>query len=266
MRFVDLPDTDWSYPYVAYLYCHSVISGYSDGTFRGGASANRGQLAKMLTLGLGWPLAQPETPTFDDVPVASPYYYYVETAYAHGVISGYRDHTFRPYNSITRAQLSKMIVIAKNWPLALPETPTFSDVPRDDWAFGFVETAHAQGVVAGYSGGTFRPGNEATRAQLSKMLSTAFQLPDGDTPTPTETPAALGTGTATPTILAGSGTPTQTVLPASGTPTQTALPGSGTPTAAVSSTATPSVTRTATSVPATSTTRPSPTVTTTAHP
>ncbi len=97
MVFSDLPDTDWSWPYVNYLFCQGVISGYGDGTFRGGSSANRGQLAKMLSIGMAWYIPYPQTPTFSDVPAESPYYYYVEDAYAHGAIAGYADGTFRPY-------------------------------------------------------------------------------------------------------------------------------------------------------------------------
>jgi len=257
MRFVDLPDTDWSYSFVAYLYCHGVISGYADNTFRGVANANRGQLAKMVTLGLNWPLSVPETPTFSDVPPESPYYLYVETVYAHGVVSGYNDGTFRPFASITRAQLSKMIVLAKGWALLFPEPPSFTDVPSDYWGFGFIEAVRAQGVVAGYADHTFRPGNEATRSQLSKMLSTAFQLPDGPPPTPTGTPTAIVTATLAAEVT---GTPT---VDTTATPT---VEVTGTPTADVTGTVTPLVTRTVTPVPATATTGPSATATTTVHP
>ena len=279
MRFSDLPDTHWAYSYVAYLYCHGIISGYADGTFQAGANANRGQLAKMLALGLGWSLPTPATPTFSDVPAMSPYFYYIENAYAHGVVSGYADGTFRPFNSITRAQLSKMIAVAEGWAPIQPNPPSFTDVPSTYWAFGFVEAVHARGVVAGYADGTFQPANEATRGQLSKMLSTAFQVPADGTPVPTgtTTPAPLFTGTATP---AGTGTPTSTVtstrLPTTGTPTPvvtgspTLAPtatGTGTPVAATGTPATATATPT---LPATSTLLPSPSptasTTPTAHP
>ncbi|HUS14999.1 MAG TPA: S-layer homology domain-containing protein [Chloroflexia bacterium] len=202
MRFIDLPETDWAYAYVANLYCQGIISGYADGTFRGGSSATRGQLAKMVTLGMGWSLVTPSVPTFSDVPLDAPYFVFVETAYAHGVVSGYADGTFRPYTTITRAQLSKMITLAKAWAPLAPDPPSFLDVPADYWAFGFIEAVRAHGVVGGYADGTFRPGKEATRSQLSRMLSTALQQPDG-TPLPTWTPTVVVTGTpteVTPTV------------------------------------------------------------------
>ncbi|HMA34469.1 MAG TPA: S-layer homology domain-containing protein, partial [Chloroflexia bacterium] len=218
MSFSDLPDTNWAYPYVSYLYCSGIISGYGDGTFRGGAGANRGQLTKMLALGMGWAIPTPEVPSFVDVPLTSPYFYYVEDAYAHGAVSGYADGTFRPYAGITRAQLSKMIVSAKGWPLQTPDPPSFVDVPPTYWAFSFIETAHAQGIVGGYADGTFRPGNPTTRAQLAKMLSTALQSPNPTTPTATVAPSPSATDTTGP----ATSTSTSTSTPVTTTVTVTA--------------------------------------------
>ncbi|MGI8586745.1 MAG: S-layer homology domain-containing protein [Chloroflexia bacterium] len=230
MTFTDLPDTYWAYPYVALLYCQGIINGYSDSTFRPVADANRGQLAKMLSLTMLWYIPTPTVPTFSDVPPDSPYFYYVEDAYAHGAISGYSDATFRPFNPVTRAQISKMISIAKNWAQITPNPPSFSDIPADFWATGYVEAVYAQGVVSGYSDGTFRPANMTTRAQLSKMLANALQLPNG-TPVPitTTTATPVGTPLATNTPLAApsaTGTPINTPIP-----TDTPFPPDASPTA-----------------------------------
>ena len=37
------------------------------------------------------------------------FYSYIETAYNHGIISGYADGTFRPGNNATRGQISKIV-------------------------------------------------------------------------------------------------------------------------------------------------------------
>ncbi len=251
MTFIDLPDTHWAWSYVNYLYCRGIVGGYSDGTFRPQAIATRGQLTKMITIGMHWSMPLPPTPTFSDVLPGSPFYSYVETAAAHGVVSGYSDGTFRPANPITRAQLSKMILLAKGWSPLYPAMPSFSDVPADYWAYGYIEAIRAQGVVSGYSDGTFHPADVATRAQLSKMLSTAFQLPDGG---PTATATATGTPlTATPTAPPTGGTtvtatvsstPPSATRTATGTPTATGTQPTVTRTAPPSSTATATATTT----------------------
>jgi len=84
-------------------------------------SVTRLQLAKITTTASGWPLAQPAAPTFADIPAYYPLADYVETAFCHGVISGYacggpgeacdaQDRPlFRPGGNATRGQAAKMI-------------------------------------------------------------------------------------------------------------------------------------------------------------
>jgi hypothetical protein len=175
--FLDVPADYWAYAPIHALACGGVVSGYSDGTFRPGSNTTRAQFAKMLVLGMGWTVTAPARPSFSDVPATLWSYAYVETARAHGAISGYSDGTFRPNSDITRAQLAKMIVTATGWSLLTPARPSFGDVPATHWAYSFVETAKAHAVIGGYSDGTFRPNNAATRAQLSKMLDTALSAP-----------------------------------------------------------------------------------------
>ena len=84
--------------------------------------------------------------------------------------SGYNDGTFRPYNDTTRAQFSKMLVLARGWSLVTPGVSTFNDVPAGSPFFAVVETAYAHGLLSGYADGSFRPGNPATRGQISKIV------------------------------------------------------------------------------------------------
>jgi hypothetical protein len=154
-----------------------VISGYGDNTFRPYNNTTRGQLAKIIVLAEGWTLLNPAQPTFSDVPADHPFYQFVETAYDEGIIAGYRDGTFQPGNDVTRGQLAKIVVLAEDWPTYTPPTPTFSDVPADHPFYLFVETALSRGVVSGYGDNTFRPGNSATRGQISKIIYSAVTQP-----------------------------------------------------------------------------------------
>jgi hypothetical protein len=132
----------------------------------------------MVVLAAGWPLTLPAgAPHFSDVPLGSTFYTYIEVAWAHGIVTGYSDGTFRPATAVTRAQLTKIIVLARGWALVHPTTPSFSDVPASDWAYDYIETAAAHSVVGGYADGTFRPSNDATRAQFCKMLYQSYGVP-----------------------------------------------------------------------------------------
>jgi hypothetical protein len=182
--FDDVPGSSWMYPYVEFLAYRGIVGGYSDNTFRPGNPATRGQFAKMIVLGMDWTLVTPSQPHFADVPASHPFYRYIETAFSHGVIGGYPCGAanepcpgtyFRPGNDVTRGQIAKMIVLGSGWQVQDPATATFTDVPKGSTFFTFVETASAHSIVGGYNDNTFRAGNNATRAQLSKMLSLALQ-------------------------------------------------------------------------------------------
>ena len=132
----------------------------------------------MLVLGHRWPLLNPTTPTFTDVPRDFWAYTYIETAHAHDVINGYAGGTFRPMDNVTRGQLAKMLVQSQGWRLLHPSQTTFTDVGTSHWAYEWIETVAAHGVATGFGDHTFRPTHFATRAQLSKTLYLALTTPD----------------------------------------------------------------------------------------
>jgi hypothetical protein len=173
-RFVDVPVGSPFYTYVEPMAQMGAVSGFVDGTFRPNDVGMRGHISKMVVLASGWPTDTTGGPHFVDVPTTSPFYEYVETAYNRHVISGYSDGTFRPYNSITRGQLCKIVANARGWELLSPAHPTFNDVSTTDAFYTYIETAYSHGVISGYNDGTFRPGNTATRGQVTKVVYNAI--------------------------------------------------------------------------------------------
>jgi hypothetical protein len=181
MPFGDVQQSDYFYEAVRILVCRGVITGYGDNTFRPYNSVTRAQVSKIVVLGEGWPINTEGGPHFTDVPATYWAYEYIETVYnrppAGSIISGYADGTFRPQNNMTRGQLTKVIVLAEEWPLYTPPTPTFSDVPVTDPFYAYIETAFNRQIISGYADGTFRPGNDITRGQTAKILYNAFSSP-----------------------------------------------------------------------------------------
>ncbi|HMA35057.1 MAG TPA: S-layer homology domain-containing protein, partial [Chloroflexia bacterium] len=115
-HFRDVGLGDPFYVYIETGYHHGILSGYGDGTFQPNSNVTRGQLAKLLVSAFGWSLTTAGGPHFVDVPPSNPFYAFVETAYARGVISGYNDGTFRPYNSAIRGQVAKILYNALGTP------------------------------------------------------------------------------------------------------------------------------------------------------
>ncbi|OLS38950.1 hypothetical protein BTR22_04715 [Alkalihalophilus pseudofirmus] len=94
-------------------------------------------------------------------------------------ILGYPDGTFKPNNSITRAEIA--VVLAKTLDLDVdPEVTTdkFSDVPATHWANPYIAAIvdQTEGVIDGYENGTFRPTNTVTRQEMAKMVVEAYDL------------------------------------------------------------------------------------------
>ena len=174
LPFTDVAPYDYFYGAVAYLYCRGAISGYADGTFRPYSSTTRGQIAKIVVLAEGWASNTGGGPHFTDVPVSNPFYPYIETVFNRGAVSGYADGTFRWGNSVTRGQLCKIVVLAQGWSINSTGGPHFSDVPPGDPFYGPVETAFTRGIISGYADNTFKPGNSATRGQVSVIIHRAM--------------------------------------------------------------------------------------------
>jgi hypothetical protein len=139
-------------------------------------------MVKIIVLAYGMNIYTPPTQTFRDVPPSDTFYQFVETAAHNNIVSGYSCGTgcleFRPGNNVTRGQLSKIVVIAAQWALRDPAVPTFRDVPTDYPFYTFIETAYCHGIISGYSCGAgcleFRPGNNATRGQICKIVYEAI--------------------------------------------------------------------------------------------
>lgn len=169
--FNDLEEGNWADDPVQYMVDQGLITGYSDGTFRPNSDVTRAQFAKMLVGAMGWPVVTPQTPSFSDVPADYWAYGYIETAAAHGVLGGYSDGTFRPSADVTRAQLAKMIFIARGWAMESPAITQFADVSQGDWYYSYAQAASSAEVMSGYDDHTFRPNAPATRAQVAKILA-----------------------------------------------------------------------------------------------
>ena len=130
-HFSDVGETSAFYPYIETLYNLDVVGGYGDGSFGPNNATTRGQIARVVVGAAAvadppnWVLDPPPTNTFEDVPVGSTFFAYVELAASHGVLQGYpcglppagpcgagNKPYFLPYAHATRAQISKVAYLA----------------------------------------------------------------------------------------------------------------------------------------------------------
>lgn len=92
----------------------------------------------------------------------------------YGIIEGDPNGDIRPYTTITRAEMAKVLCKA----LLLPEMgngkSAFSDMTSAHWAYGYIETAYGSGIIDGNDDGTFAPDNDVKFSEAVKMIVTAL--------------------------------------------------------------------------------------------
>ena len=198
LHFSDVEPGSTFFDQIMCLSCMGFTNGYSDGSFRPNYQITRGQLAKVVSNTAG--ITQPQTPTnqsFEDVPVGSTFYMYIERMAASGIIGGYacggegepcgptNRPYFRPAANATRGQISKIVSNAAG----LTDTPTeqsFEDVPSSHTFYVWIERLAMHDMMSGYAcGGAgepcgstsrpyYRPAMNATRGQTSKIVANGF--------------------------------------------------------------------------------------------
>ena len=112
------------------------------------------------------------TSSFPDVNEGSPAHDGIEFMTAAGVISGFKDGTFHPGDTLTRGQATKVLVLWQNVKLVKPSTASFPDL--DDVYRDYVETACAQGWITGFDDGRFRPYSTLSRQQMAIIMVRAM--------------------------------------------------------------------------------------------
>ncbi len=89
------------------------------------------------------------------------------------IINGYPDGTFKPENTVNRAELMK-ILIGDSLPNNRYEN-CFKDV-KQEWFAPYICYAKERGWIEGYSDGTFKPAQTVNRAEAIKMAIEVFEI------------------------------------------------------------------------------------------
>ena len=97
----------------------------------------------------------------------------VDTLVSLGVINGYTDGSFKPNDTVTRAEMAKMIYVLRTGNSDASaynnDKTTFTDI-NGHWAAGYVKYCQALGIIAGQSATTFAPDQTVTAQEAAKML------------------------------------------------------------------------------------------------
>lgn len=134
--FKDLSTSNWSTPAIQYFLQKGLVNGYEDGTFRPSAAMTRAELVAILVQFLPKTSGQAATSFSDSGSHWAKSA--IEQAAAAGWVNGYEDGSFRPDQSITRAEtivlLNRALGRTPN-PEQLAGKKGFSDLDSGHWAY-----------------------------------------------------------------------------------------------------------------------------------
>jgi hypothetical protein len=144
---------------------------YVVGTTSGSTSS--GMLAGGATSGSTSSSTGSTTVSFSDLGDASWATQAITALASKGAINGYEDGTFKPNQSVTRAEFTKMLMGAFN--MVVPEDAVvaavpYTDVTTDAWYYRYLYYATQIGIIDGYEDGTFRPNNLVSRQEMAVIV------------------------------------------------------------------------------------------------
>ncbi|WCN38115.1 S-layer homology domain-containing protein [Aneurinibacillus uraniidurans] len=92
-----------------------------------------------------------------------------------GYVTGYEDGTFKPDNSITRAEFIRLV--NQSFDFTEVATIAYTDVSPSQWFYSEVAKAKAAGYISGYEDGTMKPNDKISRQEAAAIIQRLLNLP-----------------------------------------------------------------------------------------
>ena len=171
----------WAKDFIDYVVGRGLLDGSRENKFYPNEKMTRGMLVTALGKLAGVNVKKYETNSFTDVQNDSFYHPYIEWAYSKGVVYGIGDGTFAPDKSITREEMAVIFErYAKVMGCKIPvtrEASVYEDKEQIGTEYGeSVKAMQQAGIMMGIDGNKFNPKGNATRAEVSAMLSRYIKL------------------------------------------------------------------------------------------
>ncbi len=110
---------------------------------------------------------------FSDVTSKDYYYTATEVLNDMGILEGYPDGSYKPAQSVTRAEMATIICKVQGYESEAKEMAgrtDYTDVASDHWASGYINKATDEGIICGDGDGTFRPEDNVNYEEAVKMV------------------------------------------------------------------------------------------------
>ncbi len=162
----------WAENSIKKLVALGAVGGYPDGSFKPDKSITRAEFVTVLVKAFN--LSSKGGKEFADT--ANHWAKEsIAAAASNGIVNGYNENAFGPDDLITREQMAAMIVRAAKLNTATEGTNFDDSASVSGWARNAVAAATLNKVMNGYPDNTFRPGNNATRAEAVTVIANAVK-------------------------------------------------------------------------------------------
>lgn len=176
-KFVDITN-HWAKNDIEEMYKKGIVSGVTETTFEPDRPVTRAEFAALIVRALNLNAAT-EGQQWKDVAANDWFASSVYAAANVGLIAGY-DGWFRPDDLITREEMAVVIAKAYAFKGGNPSSGAidmFADRNEiSDWAYSYVDTTAAIGILKGITPTTFGPSANATRAEATSLIKRLLDL------------------------------------------------------------------------------------------
>ena len=175
--FLDVANAYWGKDAIINLYNKGIVKG-NNGYFRPDSTITRAEFVQMVVMAFEFGM-QGNGADFADVSDNDWFANAVQIAYANGVVNGTSATTFSPLNNITRQDMMTILYnAAKARGINLTNGSTgFTDGAYiSAYAQNAVAAMVGSRVVSGYTDGSVKPLNNASRAEAAAMLSRLLEV------------------------------------------------------------------------------------------
>lgn len=158
-----------------FLKAKEIMKGYDDGTFKPENPINRAEFMKILAAGIALnQINDKKISCFKDVKSEEWYAKYVCHGKEKNWIKGYPDGFFKPADTISQAEITKILVTAMGWSLEEAQTQSLPEkVKSEEWYTPYYRVALKKNIIDMEAAD---PGKLLNRKEVATMLFKAMLI------------------------------------------------------------------------------------------
>lgn len=174
--YPDVPNGYWASCDINALTENDILAGYPDGRFKPGTSISRAEMATMVVKGFNLDSSCANTHMFSDVPQSHWASKTIASAVENGMMAGYPNNTFKPNQSLSRAEAFSILAKNINCPMdeckadeVLSKYSDGNTVPS--WAkIPVAKVLDNNGIVDFPQSNVINANKDASRAEVASMM------------------------------------------------------------------------------------------------